>query len=82
MNREEISTVHIRDLERLLEQFHLLEAFHAGKLKCKFCKTVLDDNNIYSILPEAGTAHGICDKPPCVDGLIVHTEGLQRKIAG
>lgn len=79
MNQEEVTTVHIRDLERLLEQFALLDSFRDGTLRCKFCKTTLNVDNIYSILPEAGTAHGICDEPECVTLLMQHVEELQKK---
>lgn len=78
INREkkEINTVHERDLDNLLQRLGIKDKFDANKFKCKFCKDIITNDNIYSVLPESGGINFICNKPPCV---IEMTEYLTEK---
>lgn len=80
--KKQLNAVHEKDLDSLLEKIHLLEAFSAGKLQCKFCKTTITKENLYSILPESGTFNLICDKPECVNALLSYLEERKRSKTG
>ena len=79
--KKEIKTVHERDLDRLLVKLKIKEDFDNGKLTCKFCKNIINRENLYSFLSEAGVVHLICDKPDCVSSMLMYVEEKKKKIA-
>ena len=83
MKREyrSINAVHENDLEGLLDKVGLLEDFRAGKLKCKFCKDPVDNENIYSIIKDSDTYKAVCSKATCVSALMEFLEA-KRKAQG
>ncbi len=67
---KKIDAIHEDDLLIFLEKFNLAVNFKAGNIKCKFCGTTVNQDNIYSILPELNTVSLICEKPSCVKALL------------
>lgn len=65
-DKKEIKAVHERDLDILLEKIAKKDDFHAGNIKCKFCKEVITKENLYSLFSESGSVNFICDKPLCI----------------
>lgn len=69
-DKKQLNAVHERDLGTLLKQFGIQEKFDNNELLCKFCKEMVNKDNIYSVLPEAGMFNLICDKPDCITQLM------------
>lgn len=70
--KENIDSVHEDDLEVFLKKIGLLEEFLDNKIKCKFCDDLVTKENVYSILPQSGSFHLVCNKPECVMKLSEH----------
>jgi hypothetical protein len=49
------------------------DRFIAGALKCFFCKTPIDWNNLHSIFPAGGDVKVSCTNPECVDSLSIYS---------
>ena len=64
--KEEINSVHDKDLEIILAGLSLLGKFNSGKLKCKFCNEIVNFQNLHSFFPETGKIKFVCDRPVCV----------------
>lgn len=69
-NKEQINTVHENDLRSVLLKLGLKEKIEKKEIKCKFCKTEISLENIYSFLPESGSVNIICDNPNCITELM------------
>lgn len=69
-DNKQLNAVHESDLINLLERLGIKEKFENNRLKCKFCGDTINIENIYSVLPEAGTVNLICDKPQCITQLL------------
>ncbi len=65
-SEKEVKAVHERDLDKLLQQLGIKERFDASEMKCKFCGTVVTLDNLYSVLPQSGTVHLICNLSDCI----------------
>ncbi|GBE16360.1 hypothetical protein BMS3Abin15_00174 [bacterium BMS3Abin15] len=78
--KKELSTIHERDIDKLLENTGIKNDFLAGKLHCKFCDEIVNRENVYSFLPESGAINVICDKPECVTELLSYVEEKKKKI--
>ena len=76
MNKEfrQLNAIHENDLNTLLGELKLSDDFEQGKIKCKFCKDIITQSNIYSILPESGMVNFVCDKAECVSRFHSHLE--------
>lgn len=61
-----VSTIFEDNLDQLLASKGLLDRFNQGDIKCKFCYSVINKENIHSLLPESGNVSFICSKPECV----------------
>lgn len=72
MRNGEMDAVHIDDLQTLLQRMGLKEKFNANELKCKFCNTKINIENIHSILPESGRVSVICNDPGCIQKLLAY----------
>jgi len=77
-NKKIVNAVHEKDLEALLEKIGLKDAFISKQINCKFCKQIVDINNIYSVLPESGTFNIVCDKPVCITFLLQYLEERKK----
>ena len=71
---QNIDAIHERDIDKILKQEGLLDAFQREEILCKFCKTKITKENIYSILPESGAFNFICQKSECVANLLEHLD--------
>ena len=69
-NKEQVNAVHENDLGSVILKLGLKEKIEKKEIKCKFCKTEISLNNIYSFLPEAGSVNIICDNPNCITELM------------
>lgn len=79
-HQKNISMLHERDLERFLENKGLVAKFRQGGITCKFCKTKISIDNLYSILPESGMFNLVCDKGECIQKLLeyVDCKGIKK----
>jgi len=73
-----INAVHESDLEGFLSKIGLLDNFHEAKTKCKFCKDVVNLENIYSVIKDSDQYKLICNKASCVAALMVYLEDKRR----
>lgn len=71
---QNIDALHERDIDKFLVQEGLLSAFQSNEILCKFCKTKISKENIYSILPESGAFNFVCQKNDCVAKLLEHLD--------
>jgi hypothetical protein len=65
-NREVLNVAHIDDISKILRTLQMEERFSSDLIKCKFCKTVVNKRNLYSLIPKSGAAILVCDKPECI----------------
>lgn len=72
-DKKEVKAVHERDLDNLLTKISKKDDFDAGNIKCKFCKTVINNDNLYSLFSESGAIQFICDNPQCIEEFMSHT---------
>jgi len=82
IGKKQLNTIHERDLDRLLERLNIKERFENGKIKCKFCDTPITKDNLYSLLPESGTAHLVCDRRDCILKIISYISEKTKKVKG
>ncbi len=75
-----LNAIHERDIDTLLKKLNLKEDFDNEKIKCKFCNTVINKKNIYSLFPESGNIKFVCDKPECVNQMLYYIEEKRRGI--
>jgi len=64
--RQELNAVFDDDLLPMLEQLGLLTKFNNGKINCKFCRDVITEENLASLLKQSGEIKFICDKQECL----------------
>src|SRR5688572_20455270 len=74
-----LKAVHENDLDNLLEKISKKTDLEEGRLKCKFCSTPINKDNLYSILPEAGAFNFICENSECVNALLVYLDERKSK---
>jgi len=67
--KEVIKAVHKDDLEELLHSLKIFDEVIKGKMKCKFCKTVITPDNLHSIFPHSGNIQLVCSDLNCVKQL-------------
>lgn len=76
--KKQINAVHEKDLVGLLERLDVKEKFINNELHCKFCDSIVNKGNIYSVLPESASINLICDKPECITKLLEYLEEKER----
>lgn len=64
--KKQVNAIHEKDLEGVIRNIGLWQKLEGGELKCKFCKTTITLENLYSIIPESGMFNTICDRPECI----------------
>ena len=69
--RKNLDAVHIDKFEQLLGKIGLINQFRDGAIKCKFCRVVITQDNIHSIIKEGGGLGYklVCASACCVDQL-------------
>ena len=65
-----LNAVYVDDLDDLLDSVGLLQDFKAEKLKCKFCRDVVSEKNIYSLISDSGQYKLVCSRAQCVAALM------------
>lgn len=75
-----LNAIHERDIDTLLKKLNLKEDFDNGKIKCKFCNTVINKENIYSLFPESGDIKFVCDNPECINKMLSYIEEKKKRI--
>lgn len=63
---DSVKTVYHSDLEAFLERLEIAEAFKQGSITCRYCGTVIEENNLYAIVPVNKTVEFCCNQPECV----------------
>lgn len=66
MSKKTLQLIHDDELQQLLVGLGLDEKIKNGKVKCKFCKSIITTDNIHSIFPEAGSVKVVCDSVNCI----------------
>ena len=74
MDKDTLRAVHDDDLEELLKGLSLYGDFVHGKLKCAFCSDPITFDNLHSIFPDSGAIKLSCNKPQCVNDLLLQIE--------
>tara|TARA_B100000745_G_scaffold48410_1_gene29040 strand:- start:6955 stop:7197 length:243 start_codon:yes stop_codon:yes gene_type:complete len=75
---QNIDAIHERDLDKFLKQEKLFEKFENSEILCKFCRTEITRDNLYSILPESGAFNFICSKSECVAKLMEYIDSKAK----
>jgi hypothetical protein len=75
VEKDTLRAVHDDDLEQVLRGLGLYSDFIHGRLKCAFCKDLVTFDNLHSLFPDSGTIKLSCDKPQCVNSLLLRIEG-------
>ena len=74
MARETLKAVHDDDLNELLRSLNIYNEFVHEKMKCAFCGDLVTYDNLHSLFPESGSIKLCCNKPQCVNSLVLRTE--------
>jgi hypothetical protein len=75
--RDAVPAVDSPGLARLLDKADLRRKFERGELKCKFCRTPVDDETMYALLRESGSVKAVCKRPDCVAQFVAWIESRQ-----
>lgn len=67
---KEMDAVHADDLKTLLDKVGLLEKLESRQLKCKFCQSVVSEEDIYSVIKDSGQYKVVCERADCVSRLM------------
>ncbi len=67
--QKEIEAVHKHDLRNLLQNLNLLDDFEAKKIKCQFCKDIIQENNFGAIYSQDKKIFFSCTKLKCLSNL-------------
>ena len=65
-----MDAVHVDDLENLLNKVGLLDKLNSGQLKCKFCRNIVSEDDIYSVIKDSGQHKVVCERANCVSQLM------------
>jgi hypothetical protein len=66
-NRRQMSVVHDRDLDDLIDALGLRSRMYAGELRCAVCNTTITRDNLGGVYAERGQVLALCDSRSCVD---------------
>lgn len=66
-NATDVPAINDRYLTDVLEDLELLEPLRSGQLRCPFCETGLNEENVGGIVVGAHGHHRLlCDDPLCI----------------
>ena len=74
MARETLKAVHDDDLNELLRSLNIYNDFLNKKMKCAFCGYSVTYDNLHSLYPDSGSVKLCCNKPQCVNSLLLWIE--------
>lgn len=75
MPKEGMKAVHDDDLEGFLSSIRLLHKVRAGKVRCKFCREILDLESIQAVFPESGSVSVVCSREQCIKDFLSYLGG-------
>ncbi|MGJ4754777.1 hypothetical protein [Leptospira kmetyi] len=55
------------ETENIFLKLGLLGKYNAHELKCKFCKSIINKENLHSIFSESGEIKLVCSALDCID---------------
>jgi hypothetical protein len=65
-DKKEIDAIHKHDIKDLLQSLNLLEDFNAQKIRCQFCRDIIQENNFGAIYPDDKKILFSCSKLECL----------------
>jgi len=68
-DKKEIEAIHKQDLRTFLVNMKLITDFEEGKIKCAFCKAVIQENNFGAIFSENKKIQFSCSNLKCLSNL-------------
>ena len=71
---DNIKAVYSSDLENFLEKLGISDAFKQGSVTCRYCGTVISENNLYAIIPVNRAIEFCCSQPECILSLAGEAE--------
>lgn len=71
----DIPAMHDDDLKSILRQYNLLEKFEKGEIKCCFCDSSVNWDNIYGMTFKDNSLKLICDSIECLEKLNTQNNG-------
>ncbi len=78
VEKETLRAVHDDDLEEVLRKLALHADFSHGRLKCAFCNDTINWDNLHSLFPDSGAVKCTCNRPPCVNQLLLEVVGVHE----
>lgn len=69
-NQVNIKAIHDIDLEETLKNLGLLSKIERKQVKCKFCKKIVNLQDVYALYPESGDIKIVCSDTNCVKQLL------------
>jgi len=70
-----IEAIHEEDLKELLINFDLYDKFQESRVKCKYCSSLININNISAIIIDEGHLEFICNNENCYEKLNYSEKG-------
>lgn len=78
-NYKPVNAVYGDDFKSLLSSLGIYKNFIENKLTCKFCKEIVTENNVYSIIKDSDRYKLVCSKAECVSALMEFLEAKRKK---
>lgn len=71
VSKDIIRAVYSDDLNKLLVGLGIDRDFTEGKIKCKYCDTVISRLNLFALSPEKDGMSFVCDSPECTEKMMI-----------
>lgn len=78
-NYEKLNTVHLDDISNLLNHCGIALDYKKRVIKCKFCKSIVTNKNIYSVFKDSGSYKLVCDNHDCIQSLLELVNERKKK---
>lgn len=63
---DKLKAVYSSDLNSFLEKLGISETFKQGHSVCRYCGTIIKENNLYALVPVNDTIEFCCTQPECI----------------
>lgn len=75
--RRKIPVFHEKELEEVLEKFHLLEKMENNELKCSICNIIISQDNFGCLfLSKEGNVKVSCSNPECLEKVSMEVQDV------
>lgn len=74
IHQEQIHAIHVRDLETTLNELGLLERIQDGTLRCCFCDSRIDLEEIQCFFMDEGQIRICCSNAECFERVLIPRE--------